>query len=805
MFFFFFPLPFLFSHFFLVLFSLTHPFRHLLLSPSVYPFQLSILKNQLHGSWEVSTGQHAGLYAADPSDKLSVSGAMEVWQERGAPANKLVLGIGSYGRGWTLASTSNSGVGAPANPASLPSAPGKYTAAAGFLSYYEIENMLRAGGVATFDAERDAMYAVKGAEWVGYDNPDTVKNKCEYALQGGYAGAMVWALDLDRFYGTDTYPLVKAIKDTFAGSDADDVGSGGVVATTTEAADVNGGGGGGAPTTTAKPGTTTDGRPPALSVHVSFARQIPGFSTTVGPAAAQLREMLLQLEDEKIGLRGIALSPAGDAAFVDHLFGLKDSNLPPPPPPPPGRTCAACSGGDARPCKRLSDSACFDYVDASTSTCSAGTRPCAAPEDIFAFTLMLPESISSVQSQLEELLAPLLATLLCQLLAVTKCEDAVEIVLISVDNDVGGDDEDRARRLQKRNRNRKSSSSSTLSTVSFYAFQAGSVIDASTVLSAPLAGDSLAGDDEKPTAVAADGEVVQLVDVTTAAASIYAKSGPVSDFDCQSLASNDCSGMEAACTSWCRGPPQMTCDQHIAAASSFPVNTVVHDCTCAAADSAASARCILQSQSISIQWADRQVHPAYVLKDGDSLSFAFAAAGYTVYKLASGEAYASCDFEGAELLATATNDALTFTETVVHAAGGTGFEYFADRERCASGVKLEIYVKAGPVASSAGDGDGAGAGTGAGAGEDAGPSGLKGGAVAGIVIGMILVAVIVVAAVVNRSAGGNGAGSSGTAVGNGEGGNEPSAVAMGPLGTARTGRQDKQLELEQGESSLSPV
>ena len=143
---------------------------------------------------------------------------MKVWQERGAPADKLVMGIASYGRGWSLASTANTGVGAAGNPASLPSTPGKYTAAAGFLSYYEIENMLRTGGTATFDAERDAMYAVKGSDWVGYDNAATVKTKCEFAIKSNYAGAMVWALDLDRFYGARTYPLVRAIKDTFAAS-----------------------------------------------------------------------------------------------------------------------------------------------------------------------------------------------------------------------------------------------------------------------------------------------------------------------------------------------------------------------------------------------------------------------------------------------------------------------------------------------------------------------------------------------------------------------------------------------------------
>ena len=187
---------------------------------------IGVMTYDLHGSWESRTGQHAGLYAADTADQVSVSGGMALWEARGAPANKLVMGVASYGRGWTLASSSDNGVGAAANQASPGSAPGQYTAAAGFLSYYEIETMLATGGTATFDAVRNAMYAVKGKEWVGYDNPDTVKTKCEYALQGNYAGAMVWALDLDRFFGADAYPLLRTIKTTFAAALGGDEGDG---------------------------------------------------------------------------------------------------------------------------------------------------------------------------------------------------------------------------------------------------------------------------------------------------------------------------------------------------------------------------------------------------------------------------------------------------------------------------------------------------------------------------------------------------------------------------------------------------
>ena len=135
-----------------------------------------------------------------------------------------------------------------------------------------------------------------------------------------------------------------------------------------------------------------------------------------------------------------------------------------------------------------------------------------------------------------------------------------------------------------------------------------------------------------------------------------------------------------------------------------------------------------------------------------------------------------------------------------HDAAGTGFEYYADKARCASGVKLEIYVKTGPAASSAADsgaGDGDGDGDGAGGGQGDSSDGMTGGAIAGLVIGLLLVAAIVVAVFVKRSERGVGGGSGGG--GGGGGGGTASAIAMGSSGN-NTGlaqrRQDQQLKLD---------
>ena len=118
----------------------------------------------LHGSWEATTGHHSALYArlgevgtaaymnvvgieplrpiSDPwfdyilhARFLFQDYAVNYWISLGAPADKLVLGLGLYGRSFTLSSSSSTGVGAPAVGAGLA---GAYTGEAGLLAYYEV-------------------------------------------------------------------------------------------------------------------------------------------------------------------------------------------------------------------------------------------------------------------------------------------------------------------------------------------------------------------------------------------------------------------------------------------------------------------------------------------------------------------------------------------------------------------------------------------------------------------------------------------------------------------------------------------
>jgi chitinase len=64
---------------------------------------------------------------------------MKYWNQLGAPNSKLNLGIGTYGRSFTLQSATNNGVGAPTTGAGNA---GPYTQEAGYLGYNEVQQFL---------------------------------------------------------------------------------------------------------------------------------------------------------------------------------------------------------------------------------------------------------------------------------------------------------------------------------------------------------------------------------------------------------------------------------------------------------------------------------------------------------------------------------------------------------------------------------------------------------------------------------------------------------------------------------------
>jgi chitinase len=159
------------------------------------------------------TSFNAPLYDRN-GDKLSVKTAADYWASKGMPKNKIIVGLAAYGRGFTLQSTSNTGVGAPVSGP----APGlTYSVEGGMAFYYEICDMLNSGGKRYWDDVQQVPYVVKGNLWYGYDDPQSIGLKLQWIKSNGYGGAFVWALYEDDFNGKSCggvkYPITSKMNE----------------------------------------------------------------------------------------------------------------------------------------------------------------------------------------------------------------------------------------------------------------------------------------------------------------------------------------------------------------------------------------------------------------------------------------------------------------------------------------------------------------------------------------------------------------------------------------------------------------
>ncbi|MDM4720016.1 glycosyl hydrolase family 18 protein [Micromonospora sp. WMMA1363] len=143
------------------------------------------------------TAPHSALesYPGIPQQGFWSDAAIQKLKSKGIPADKLLLGIGFYGRGWTGVTQDGPG-GTATGPA-----PGTYEQ--GIEDYKVLKDTCPATGTVGGTA-----YAKCGSNWWSYDTPSTIGGKMTYAKDQGLGGAFFWELSGDTTNGE----LIGAIK-----------------------------------------------------------------------------------------------------------------------------------------------------------------------------------------------------------------------------------------------------------------------------------------------------------------------------------------------------------------------------------------------------------------------------------------------------------------------------------------------------------------------------------------------------------------------------------------------------------------
>ncbi|XP_055372239.1 probable chitinase 10 [Condylostylus longicornis] len=183
---------------------------------------IAVMTYDFHGHWDKETGHVAPLYymPGDKYDYFNGNFSIHYWIEKGAPPQKLVMGMPLYGQSFTLAQgVTEKGLN---QKITGPGQAGRYTRAAGFLAYYEICEKVNSGGwtVVRDNEGRMGPYAYSGNQWVSYDDVEDIRRKSQFLKRMNLGGGMIWALDLDDFRGRcgcGKHPLLRTLNQELRG------------------------------------------------------------------------------------------------------------------------------------------------------------------------------------------------------------------------------------------------------------------------------------------------------------------------------------------------------------------------------------------------------------------------------------------------------------------------------------------------------------------------------------------------------------------------------------------------------------
>nr|CAD7457549.1 unnamed protein product [Timema tahoe] len=139
---------------------------------------INIMTFDLHAERDSAADHHSPLVQRKHDVGLNVfynvDYAVRYWMKKGASREKIIVGIPFYGRSFSLVNASMSWPSAPVKGFGLE---GKYTQEQGFLAYFEVLELMEDNHWRKETDDVGSPYIVKGDQWIGYDNPDSIATK----------------------------------------------------------------------------------------------------------------------------------------------------------------------------------------------------------------------------------------------------------------------------------------------------------------------------------------------------------------------------------------------------------------------------------------------------------------------------------------------------------------------------------------------------------------------------------------------------------------------------------------------------
>ncbi|MCM3782419.1 glycoside hydrolase family 18 protein [Neobacillus mesonae] len=154
-----------------------------------YVDYVQLMTYDMRGGFQVLTGHHTNLFTPTGDlYRISVDASVRMFHEAGVPKHKIVIGAAFYSRMWKGVPDRNNGLHQMAETTGG-YGPDYTELCASYIGHNEYTRY--------WDDEAKAPYLFNGNTFISYDDPESIKAKCEYVQGQDLAGVMFWEYRCD--------------------------------------------------------------------------------------------------------------------------------------------------------------------------------------------------------------------------------------------------------------------------------------------------------------------------------------------------------------------------------------------------------------------------------------------------------------------------------------------------------------------------------------------------------------------------------------------------------------------------------